>query len=276
MKSSVVKAGVLRIFQSFVGYSWIFFTFALMSFTSGNIGIHTLGTDTNKDSLKAVVSSGGEKEFQSFFAANNGVGSTRNEDAFLEISPKAVPFVQEYSRRESSRLEALRTWGQRYLKLYDGILEQYGLPKELKYLSVIESDLKAKSVSVAGATGPWQIMAAQARNLGLKINGRVDERRDYTKSTHAAAKMLKSLYGEFGDWLLVIAAYNAGPSKVQKAMRKHNSSNFWDIQYSLPKETRNHVKKFIATHYILEGEGGVTTLTAAEIEALDMELETEG
>ena len=276
MKSSVVKAGVLRIFQSFVGYSWIFFTFALMSFTSGNIGIHTLGTDTNKDSLKAVVSSGGEKEFQSFFAANNGVGSTRNEDAFLEISPKAVPFVQEYSRRESSRLEALRTWGQRYLKLYDCILEQYGLPKELKYLSVIESDLKAKSVSVAGATGPWQIMAAQARNLGLKINGRVDERRDYTKSTHAAAKMLKSLYGEFGDWLLVIAAYNAGPSKVQKAMRKHNSSNFWDIQYSLPKETRNHVKKFIATHYILEGEGGVTTLTAAEIEALDMELETEG
>lgn len=91
-----------------------------------------------------------------------------------------------------------------------------------------------------------------------------DERTNYYKSTQAAAKYLKDLYSEFGDWLLVIAAYNGGSAHVYSAIRKSGSNNFWDLQYYLPAESRNHVKKFIGTHYIFEGQGGITTLTRDE------------
>jgi membrane-bound lytic murein transglycosylase D len=165
-------------------------------------------------------------------------------------------------------MERLKIWGKPYLDLYDGILSQYGLPKELKYLSVIESNLKAGAVSIAGAVGPWQIMDFEARRMGLTVNGRNDERENYFKSTHAAAKILKELYGQFNDWLLVIAAYNCGQGRVRQAIRKSGTRNFWALQNFLPLETRNHVKKFIGTHFIFEGNGGLTTMTAAEVEEL--------
>jgi membrane-bound lytic murein transglycosylase D len=148
--------------------------------------------------------------------------------------------------------------------MMDDIFEQHGLPIELKYLAVIESKLKSSAVSYAGAVGPWQFMAATAKGYGLKVSKSRDERRDYYKSTHAAAKYLKYLYNEFGDWLLVIAAYNGGPGYVYNAIKKSKSRNFWELQNYLPAETRNHVKKFISTHYILEGQGGICTLTKAE------------
>ena len=97
------------------------------------------------------------------------------------------------------------------------------------------------------------------------MNSKVDERKNYYKSTIAAARYLKDLYAEFGDWLLVIAAYNGGPGNVYSAIRKSGGSrNFWTLQGHLPKESRIHVKKFIGTHYIFEGQGGITTLTKAE------------
>jgi membrane-bound lytic murein transglycosylase D len=89
---------------------------------------------------------------------------------------------------------------------------------------------------------------------------------DYYKSTHVAAKLMKELYDEFGDWLLVVAAYNGGSGRVRQAIRKAGSRDFWNLQYYLPEETRNHVKKFIGTHYIFEGSGGLTTMTASETE----------
>ncbi|HVG13311.1 MAG TPA: lytic transglycosylase domain-containing protein, partial [Chitinophagaceae bacterium] len=116
--------------------------------------------------------------------------------------------------------------------------------------------------------GPWQFMAGTARGVGLKVNSRVDERTDIHKSTHAAARYLTELFGTYKDWLLVIAAYNCGPGVVNSAIRKSGSRNFWNLQYFLPAESRNHVKKFIATHYIMEGDGGVTTLTKKEAEHL--------
>jgi len=99
------------------------------------------------------------------------------------------------------------------------------------------------------------------------VNKKVDERKNYLKSTNAAAKYLRDLYKEFGDWLLVIAAYNGGSGNVLKAIKKSGSRNFWTLQYYLPTESRNHVKKFIGTHYIMEGQGGLTTLTKAETDA---------
>src|SRR4029079_14064440 len=126
------------------------------------------------------------------------------------------------------------------------------LPKELKYLAVIESDLKSNALSHAGARGPWQFMSYTAKDYGLQVNKFIDDRTDYYKSTNAAAKYLLSLYKDLKDWLLVIAAYNGGPGRVYSAIKKSGSRNFWNMQYFLPEESRNHVKKFIATHYIME------------------------
>jgi membrane-bound lytic murein transglycosylase D len=182
----------------------------------------------------------------------------------VKMNPKAISFVEDYMEDHTGRLNQLKSSGKRYLDLMDQVFTKYGLPIELKYLSVIESQLKATALSHVGARGPWQFMPATARGLGLKVSGGRDERTDYNKSTHAAARYLTQLYGMFNDWLLVIAAYNGGPGVVNKAIRKSGSRNFWSLQNYLPAESRNHVKKFIATHYIMEGCGGITTLTEAE------------
>jgi len=187
-----------------------------------------------------------------------------NANSGPRLNPRAVTFVQDYIGKNGKELNKLKEWGRPFFNMMDGVLLQYNLPRELKYLAVIESRLNPVSVSWAGAVGPWQFMPGTAIALGLKVNRQVDERTNYYKSTHAAAKYLTDLYNQFGDWLLVIAAYNGGPANVLKAIRKSGSRNFWDIQYNLPAESRTHVKKFIATHYIFEGQGGLTTLTRAE------------
>ena len=151
-----------------------------------------------------------------------------------------------------------------YLNMIDKIFTQHGLPTELKYLAIIESRLNSRAVSHVGAVGPWQFMAGTARDFGLVVNAKRDERKDYYKSTHAAARYLKYLYNEFGDWLLVLAAYNGGPGYVYNAIKRSKSRNFWYLQNYLPAESRTHVKRFISTHYILEGQGSITTLTKAE------------
>jgi len=180
------------------------------------------------------------------------------------LNPRALSFVQDYMEKNSEDLENMRGWGKPYFNVMDAILVSHNLPKELKYLAVIESRLHTSAVSWAGAVGPWQLMPATARVLGLKVTRKTDERTNYIKSTHAAARYLNDLYDQFGDWLLVIAAYNGGAGNVLKAIRKSGSRNFWDLQYYLPAESRNHVKKFIGTHYIFEGQGGLCTLTKKE------------
>ena len=180
-----------------------------------------------------------------------------------QLNPRAVSFVQEYMRKHTKSLEKMKLWGKPYFDLYDAVLVQYGIPKEMKYLSVIESNLGAGVVSWAGAAGPWQIMDFEAKRFGLSVRN-PDERMDYNKSTHVAAKIMRELFKEFNDWLLVVAGYNGGAGRVKQAIRKTGSRDFWQLQYHLPEETRNHVKKFIATHYVMEGGGGWTTMTAAE------------
>jgi membrane-bound lytic murein transglycosylase D len=198
--------------------------------------------------------------FQSLFTENHFDAS---KPYTAQLNPRAVSFVQEYMRKQGKELERMKTWGKPYFDLYDNILARYGIPKEMKYLSVIESHLQSGLVSWAGAVGPWQLMDYEAKRFGLRV-GFNDERMDFTKSTHVAAKLMRELYAEFGDWLLVVAAYNGGAGRVRQCIRKSGSSSFWDLQYFLPEETRNHVKKFIATHYVFEGGGGWTTLTAEE------------
>ena len=172
-----------------------------------------------------------------------------------QVNPNAEAYMQDYLRIHGKGLINMKTWGMPYFNLIDNILTQYGLPKELKYLAVIESNLSTAATSNVGAGGPWQFMPYTARDYGLVVNGMYDERRDYFKSTHAAARYLLQLYRQLHDWLLVIAAYNGGPGRVYTAIAKSGSRNFWALQYYLPEESRNHVKKFIATHYIMESGG---------------------
>jgi membrane-bound lytic murein transglycosylase D len=169
-----------------------------------------------------------------------------------QVNPHAELYMQDYLRQHSNHLVKMKTWGMPYFNLIDNIFAQYGLPRELKYLAVIESNLSTSATSWVGAGGPWQFMPYTARDYGLVVNGNYDERRDYFKSTHAAARYLLQLYRQLHDWLLVIAAYNGGPGRVYDAIKKSGSRDFWSLQYYLPQESRNHVKKFIATHYIME------------------------
>jgi len=179
-----------------------------------------------------------------------------------QVNPYAENYMQDYLRLHSSSLEKMKTWGIPYFNLIDNIFAQYGLPRELKYLAVIESNLNTGATSWVGAGGPWQFMPYTARDYGLIVNNVSDERRDYIKSTHAAARYLLTLYKQMHDWLLVIAAYNGGPGKVYDAMKKSGSKDFWTLQYYLPEESRNHVKKFIATHYVMETNSGLNALNA--------------
>jgi len=203
-----------------------------------------------------------KKPFANLFLYNK-VAS--NKPYQSQINPRAISFVEEYIRKQGKSLEKMKVWGKPYFDLYDQILFNYGIPKEMKYLSVIESHLGAGGVSWAGAVGPWQLMPGVAKEYGLQVGGYWDQRTDYFKSTHVAARIMKKLYAEFDDWLLVVAAYNCGNGCVRSAIKRAKSKDFWQLQYFLPEETRNHVKKFIATHLIFEGAGGFTTMTAAEV-----------
>jgi membrane-bound lytic murein transglycosylase D len=207
----------------------------------------------------ATADSDSQNDFKELFLATS-IGGTNG----ARLNPKALNFVQDYMKENWSDLQSMRSWGKPYFNLIENVLTQYGLPGELKYLAVIESNLKPTATSWAGAVGPWQLMPQTARDLGLKVTRQHDERKNYNKSTVAAAKYLRDLYNELGDWLLVIAAYNGGTAHVYHAIHRSGSRNFWDLQYYLPAETRNHVKKFIGTQYMFDGQGSVTTLTRDE------------
>ncbi len=191
----------------------------------------------------------------------------------FQMNPKAESYVKSYVKKNTSSLLEVKGRSKTFFTLMDTVFTKYQLPLELKYLAVIESRLKLKARSHAGAVGPWQLMPATARLLGLKITKKTDERTQSYKSTVAAAKYLKWLHREYGDWLLVIAAYNAGPGNVNAAIRKAGSRDFWKLQSFLPAETRGHVKRFIATHYFFEGVGSETTLTKAELAAYKKSME---
>lgn len=182
-------------------------------------------------------------------------------------------FVQDYAEDYEDLFEDIKLNKSGYLKTIDKVFTQYQIPLELKYLAIIESKLKTNARSGVGAVGIWQFMPGTAKTLGLKITSKYDERQHIWKSSVAAAKYLTDLYGYFEDWLLVIAAYNSGPAPVLNAIKKSGSRSFWKLQNFLPKETRLHVKRFIATHYYFEGGGSLVTLGKAEAEKYLKQLE---
>lgn len=139
-----------------------------------------------------------------------------------------------------------------YFSVFEEILDRKNMPLEIKYLSIVESLLSPNAVSWCGATGLWQFMPATGRMMDLEINNEVDERKDIFKSTEKACDYLLSMYKNYGDWLLALAAYNGGPGNVNKAIRNSGGKKtFWEIKPFLPKETQNYVPKFIATAFLM-------------------------
>lgn len=161
-------------------------------------------------------------------------------------------FIDRYSNELRNAVGIMLGASNFYMPIFEQALETYSLPLELKYLPVIESGLNPKAVSRVGATGLWQFMLATAKNYGLEINSLLDERCDPIKSSYAAANYLSDLYRIFGDWNLVIAAYNCGPDKLTQAIhRAGGSKDYWKIYPYLPRETRGYVPAFIAANYIM-------------------------
>jgi len=169
-------------------------------------------------------------------------------------------FIDRYSGRLRRSVSLMLGASNFYMPIFEEALEAYDMPLELKYLPIIESALNPKAVSRVGATGLWQFMLTTGKQYGLEVNTLVDERRDPTKASYAAARYLRDLYRIFGDWNLVIAAYNCGPGNVDKAIHRAqtaskdsaiNVKDYWHIYPYLPKETRGYVPAFIAANYIM-------------------------
>lgn len=161
-------------------------------------------------------------------------------------------YIDQYSGRLRRTVSVMLGAGNFYTPIFEDALEAYGVPLEMKYLPVIESALNPGATSRAGAAGLWQFMVTTGKRYGLEVTSLVDERRDPIKASNAAAHYLKDLYGIFGDWTLVIAAYNCGPANVNKAIKRAGGEkDFWKIYPYLPAETRGYVPGFIAANYIM-------------------------
>ena len=170
----------------------------------------------------------------------------------LSYNQQVKGFIDLFAYRRRGLMARSLANSQIYFPMFEEVFDRKGIPLEMKYLAVIESAFNPIAVSRAGATGLWQLMYGTGSQLGLNINSYIDERRDPLKATEAAADYLNKLYSLYGDWQLVLAAYNSGPGNVNKAIaRAGGVKNFWAISPYLPAETRSYVPTFIAAVYVM-------------------------
>jgi membrane-bound lytic murein transglycosylase D len=170
----------------------------------------------------------------------------------LEYNDKIHAFINYFTIRDREYTKMVVRRKNLYFPLFEKYLAKYGMPDELKYLSIIESGLNPRAISRARAVGLWQFMSATGRYYGLANNRYIDDRMDPEKSTDAACRYLKDLYNMFHDWELALAAYNTGPGNVKKAIRRSGYKNtFWEIYPQLPRETRAYVPQFVAMIYTM-------------------------
>jgi len=171
-----------------------------------------------------------------------------HSDLPLMMTDQVAGYINYFSTRGRGVLENALARGGRYREMIQGILKEEGVPQDLIYLAQAESGFHPLALSHAGARGMWQFMASRAKGYGLERDWWIDDRQDPEKSTKAAARHLKDLYSEFGDWYLAMAAYNSGPGTVQNAVKRTGYADFWELyrRNVLPKETRNYVPIILA------------------------------
>jgi len=169
----------------------------------------------------------------------------------LRLNKDVKKHIDDYLRRGKRGTELILGKSSLYFPVFEYYLDLYNLPDDLKYLTVVESALNPGAVSHKGAGGFWQFIKSTGLKYDLKINDYVDERYDIHKSSEAAARLLSDLYDSYGDWSLVLAAYNSGTVNVNRAIRKTGKKDFWAIRKHLPKETQEYVPKFIAASYAM-------------------------
>jgi len=175
-------------------------------------------------------------------------------DSYIDLSfnETVKNFITLYTIKRRQLVQVMKGLSAYYFPMFEEALDRYNLPQELKYMPVIESALNPRAFSRAGASGLWQFMYSTGKMYGLQVNSFIDERRDPVKATDAAARFLRDMYKIYGDWHLVIAAYNCGPGNVNKAIRRTGGKkNYWDIYYRLPRETRGYVPAYIAAAYVM-------------------------
>jgi len=182
------------------------------------------------------------------------ISRLQNLDSYVPLpyNESVKKFINFYLNKRRGQVSIMMGLTNYYFPLFEEALAKYNLPAELKYLPIIESALNPRIVSRAGASGLWQFMYGTAKMYGLEINSYIDERNDPIKSTDAAARYLRDLYAIYGDWHIVIAAYNCGPGNVNKAVRRSGGKqSYWEIYSKLPKETRGYIPIFIAATYVM-------------------------
>ena len=176
----------------------------------------------------------------------------KNTPMDLVYNDKVQVFIDSYLGRNKALISRMKGLAPYYFPMFERELDQYDLPLEFKYLAIVESALNPKARSPSGASGLWQFMYLTGKQYGLVVTSYMDERQDPLKATKSACEYFVSLYDTFGDWNLVLAAYNGGPGYLQQKIASVGSSDFWELYPHLRKETRNYVPKFIAVNYAMQ------------------------
>lgn len=170
----------------------------------------------------------------------------------LQYHESVKGYIELYTIRKRTLVSRMIALSQLYYPMFEEVLDKYNMPLELKHLAVIESALNPLAKSRAGAMGLWQFMYPTGKLYGLNVTSYVDERCDPYKETIAAAEYLQFLYKMFGDWQMVLAAYNGGPGTINRAIRRSGGKKtYWEIRPFLPKETQGYVPAFIAANYVM-------------------------
>lgn len=176
---------------------------------------------------------------------------TLQKEIPLSYNEFVQSYINLYAYHRRALVERLLGEGSYYFPIFEKALKTEGVPEQLKYLPIIESQLNPFALSRVGASGLWQFMYTTGKGYGLQINSYLDERLDPVKASLAAARYFKDSYERYGDWLLVIASYNCGTGNVDRAIKRSGGAHdFWTIKRFLPKETRSYVPAFIAATYI--------------------------
>lgn len=215
-----------------------------------NYDFKTNSLEVNPDSIHKGIFIGNP-----LVPLTDGIFKSRLESIRKEVELSYNEHVKKYIDTYLSRKEHVGKMlglSKYYFPIFEKALKEFGLPDELKYISVVESALNPNAVSRSGAVGPWQFMYTTAKGYGLKMDTYTDERKDPQKASFAAAKYLLDAHKSIGDWLLAIAAYNCGMGAVSRAIQKSGGeANFWKVRPFLPVQTQNYVPAFIATVYAM-------------------------